>query len=70
MRRAIVYIDGFNLYYGIRSLNIPALKWLDVESLAKHFLRPHTQLEEVKYFTTIIKGDIEKANRQQIYLDA
>ena len=65
MRRAIVYIDGFNLYYGIRSLRNPTLKWLDVECLAKSFLRPDTHLEQVKYFTTMIKGDIEKVNRQQ-----
>ena len=70
MRRAIVYIDGFNLYYGIRSLNDPALKWLDVEYLAKSFLKPSTHLEEVKYFTTMITGDIEKVHRQKIYLDA
>ena len=70
MRRAIVYIDGFNLYYGIRSLRNPTLKWLDVECLAKSFLRPDTHLEQVKYFTTMIKGDIGKVNRQQIYLDA
>lgn len=70
MRRAIVYIDGFNLYYGIRSLNNPALKWLDVECLAKSFLKPSTHLEEVKYFTTMTTGDIEKEHRQKIYLDA
>ena len=70
MRKAIVYIDGFNLYYGIRSLKNPSLKWLDVECLAKSFLRTNTSLEQVKYFTTMIKGDVEKITRQQIYLDA
>lgn len=70
MRRAIVYIDGFNLYYGIRSLNNPALKWLDIERLAAGFLKPRTQLEAVKYFTAMTTGDIEKENRQKIYLEA
>lgn len=70
MRRAIVYIDGFNLYYGIRSLKKPALKWMDVELLAKSFLNPSTNLEEVKYFTAMTTGNIEKEHRQKIYLDA
>ena len=70
MRRAIVYIDGFNLYYGIRSLNNPALKWLDVERMAENFLKPPTQLEAVKYFTAMTTGDIGKGNRQKIYLEA
>lgn len=70
MRRAIVYIDGFNLYYGIRSLNNPALKWLDVERLAENFLKPPTQLEAVKYFTAMTTGNIGKENRQKIYLEA
>ena len=70
MRRAIVYVDGFNLYYGIRSLNNPALKWMDVELLANSFLNPSTNLEEVKYFTTMTTGNIGKEHRQKIYLDA
>lgn len=68
MKRAIVYIDGFNLYYGIRSLNNPILKWLNIEYFAKSFLAPNTCLEQVKYFTAMIKGDLDKMARQKLYL--
>ena len=70
MKKAIVYIDGFNLYYGIRSLNKPYLKWLDVQKLAESFLRGGSQLVQVKFFTAMITGNTEKCNRQKHYLEA
>lgn len=70
--RIFVYIDGFNLYYG--SLKHSANKWLDVLKLST-LLFPKDEIVKIKYFTAPIKvrvndADIDKPNRQQIYLRA
>jgi uncharacterized LabA/DUF88 family protein len=52
MKKAIVYIDGYNLYYSL--LRRSAYKWLDVVSLFKSLLKaqvPGAELVAVKYFT-------------------
>ncbi len=69
-KKAIVYIDGFNLYYGIRSIRKAHLKWLNVQTLAESFMEKGTELLAVKYFTTDIKGNKSDKVRQQVYLDA
>jgi len=54
--RVIVYIDGFNLYYGaVRAT--PALKWLDLESYCKH-LRPHDEIVSIRYFSALVDGPL------------
>ena len=64
--RVIVYIDGFNLYYGaIRGT--PSLKWLDLERFCR-YLRPHDDLRLVRYFSALVDGNA-KAN-QEAYLQA
>ena len=70
MKKVIVYIDGFNLYYGIRSTGKTTLKWLDVEKLAHGFLRPNTHLEQVKYFTAMVNVRENEPPRQKLYLQA
>jgi len=69
-KNAIVYVDGFNLYYGIlkRSKN----KWLDLEKLCK-FYYPKYNIIKINYFTALVKerkGDKESPISQQIYLRA
>jgi len=64
--RVIVYIDGFNLYYGAVR-DTPSLKWLDLERFCRH-LRPHDDLRLVRYFSALIDGRT-KAN-QEAYLRA
>ena len=70
MKKVMVYIDGFNLYYGIRSTGKTTLKWLDVEKLACGFLRPDARLEQVKYFTAMVKVRKGTIHRQKLYLRA
>lgn len=71
-KRAIVYIDGFNLYYGIVALKTPALKWLDIGRLARDIVEPYPQvgLERVKYFTAMVLSDVAKLQRQKIFHSA
>jgi uncharacterized LabA/DUF88 family protein len=63
--RAIVYIDGFNLYYGV--LKFSKDKWLDIERLFT-MLRPHDQLQKIRYFTALSSGG--KSQDQLAYLRA
>lgn len=73
MERVIVYVDGFNLYYGLKSRKWRRYYWLDLRRLAERLLRPGQQLETVHYFTTRVVGepnDPGKPTRQNSYLEA
>jgi len=66
----IVYIDGFNLYYG--AVKNTTHKWLDLCALCDHLL-PRNTVIKIKYFTAVVNNtpsDRHKANRQQTYLRA
>lgn len=67
--RAIVYVDGFNLYYSIR---YTPYRWLDLLALSRQLL-PSLQIEKVKYFTALVKPqpeDPDARTRQEAYLRA
>lgn len=70
-RRAIAYIDGYNLYYGL--LKGTQYKWLDLWAFARALLLPDIELVGVKYFTAPIRTypyDLAASDRQKIYLQA
>jgi len=76
--RAIVYIDGFNLYFGLRAGTVKHEKqkripkksyWLDVQKLSERIVK-HNELVAVKYFTARIKGNQTKQHRQNTFLNA
>ena len=71
--RVTVYIDGFNLYYGMRSKGWHRYYWLNVQSLAQHLLKPGQSLIGTKYFTSRVSStprDPNKSDRQNAYLEA
>jgi hypothetical protein len=68
--RVGVYIDGFNLYYGVRAATGRRFLWLDVEKLARELLRPHQTLESVTYFTSRVRSPADSHHRQTTYLEA
>jgi uncharacterized LabA/DUF88 family protein len=68
--RVLVYIDGFNLYFGITSAGLNHCKWLDLVSLAKDLLKPSQKLVGVKYFTSRVSNDPDKQKRQTTYIEA
>ena len=73
MDRVIAYVDGFNLYYGLRAKGWRRLYWLDVHRLAENLLKPGQRLVRVHYFTARITsrpGDEGTRTRQSTYLDA
>jgi hypothetical protein len=65
-----VYIDGFNLYFGIRGSGLGRLLWLDLVMLSKNLIRPHQTLTAVRYFTARIMRPEAKRRRQNAHLDA
>jgi hypothetical protein len=69
--RTIVYVDGFNLYYGC--LKGSPNRWLDLGALCGRVLRDDADIVAIKYFTARVKprpGNPHQAQRQQIYLRA
>jgi uncharacterized LabA/DUF88 family protein len=71
-RRVIVYIDGFNVYFGLRESGMKALYWLEYPSLAKSLVKTLTNAELVatKYFTSRIDSPEDKRIRQKDYIEA
>lgn len=66
--KTIVYVDGFNLYYG--AVKRTPYKWLNIRALCE-FLLPKNQVIGIKYFTALVTArpnDPDQSNRQQIYL--
>ena len=73
MQRVAVYIDGFNLYYGLRSKGWRRYYWLDLRRMAKSLLQPDQELAMVRYFTARAlpePQDPGKVLRQQTFLEA
>jgi hypothetical protein len=51
--RTIVYVDGYNLYYGL--LRKSPHKWLDLYSLFQNHVLDQADVLEVRYYTAPIK---------------
>ncbi len=70
MERVISYVDGYNLYYGLRDQKMQRFYWLNIQKLAQQFIKPHQTLISTKYFTTVVKTPESKRLRQMEFLDA
>ncbi|HET6385083.1 MAG TPA: NYN domain-containing protein, partial [Armatimonadota bacterium] len=69
MKKTNVYIDGFNLYYGIRKT---PYRWLDPLQLCQRILHGRN-IHRLRYFTARVKArgpDNSIIRRQQTYLRA
>lgn len=75
-KRAIVYLDGYNFYYGC--LRNGEHKWLDIVQLFKGILHahdPNIELIKVKYFTSpalarYARHGVESEQSQTVYHNA
>lgn len=69
-QRTIVYVDGFNLYFGVLKAR-PNLKWFDIPSFMDNIRRGDI-VTKVKYFTAIVDPDEEtlRQARQKLYIQA
>jgi len=70
MDRVVVYIDGFNLYFGIIERGWRRYLWLDLDALAHRLLQPKQSLIATKYFTARVRDDKGKIHRQSTFLQA
>lgn len=70
MKRVIAYIDGFNLYYGLRSNKWKRFYWLNLQKMVGHLLKPDQELVYTKYFTSIVNRPERKYKRQAVFLEA
>lgn len=68
-KRVIVYVDGFNFYYGLKNPKWKKYYWLDIVKLFESFIRPDQELVSVKYFSAIPIG-ANKAKRQNAFFQA
>jgi uncharacterized LabA/DUF88 family protein len=75
-RRIGVYVDGYNLYYGGKTLvGNRSWKWLDIRKLVgthipKSEAWKNSKIIRIVYFTAEVTNSPETLNRQQAYLQA
>jgi uncharacterized LabA/DUF88 family protein len=73
MNRVFTYIDGFNLYFGLRSRGWRRYYWLNLHQLSLALLKPGQQLDAVHYFTARIRANgrnVDDVRRQSLYIEA
>jgi len=70
MQKIITYIDGFNLYFGLKEKGWKRYYWLNLVALSKSLLKPGQKLLKVKYFTSRISIPPDKAKRQLEFIEA
>ena len=70
--KTIIYIDGYNLYYGL--LRRSPHKWLDLYTLFQSHVLQDVDVLEVRYYTAPVlarmSDDTESPQRQRTYLQA
>lgn len=66
----MVYVDGFNMYFGMMEAGFSHCRWLNIKVLAEKLLQPNQELAEVKYFTARVANNPDKQKRQGTYLEA
>jgi hypothetical protein len=64
-RRVIAYVDGFNLYFGLRSRGWRRYYWLNLQEMVHRLLLPAQDLVLVRYFTARIRGPRPSQNPDQ-----
>jgi len=72
MQRVACYIDGFNLYFGLKSKGWRKYYWLDLVAMSQAMLKPGQHLEHCHYFTARVSsgGQSQSSRRQLVWLEA
>ena len=68
--KVYAYIDGFNLYFGLKEKEWRQYYWLNVHRLSQSLLRFNQQLVVSKYFTSRVIDSPSKQKRQLTYIEA
>ena len=70
IERVFVYVDGFNLYFGMVEAGFENCKRLDINNLVSSLLKPNQELLQIKYFTSRVGNNPDKQKRQTTYIEA
>ncbi|MGO9658731.1 MAG: NYN domain-containing protein [Acidimicrobiales bacterium] len=70
MTQVLAYVDGFNLYHGLKARHGRRYLWLDLEGLVRRLLKPGQVLAGITYFTASVRNDPAALARQNAYLSA
>lgn len=70
VRQVTAYIDGFNLYNGVKERYGRKYLWLDLEDMVNRLLQQDQVFNRVKYFTSRVRNDEQSLFRQRTYLHA
>lgn len=70
VKRVIAYIDGYNLYWGIKDARLRRFLWLDLQQMVREFLLERQALVATKYFTSRVTEPQDSVRRQSAYIDA
>jgi uncharacterized LabA/DUF88 family protein len=68
-KRVIIYIDGFNFYFGLKSKNWKKYYWLDIVAFFSEFIKDYQELVEVNYFSAP-SIETDKNKRQSLFFSA
>ncbi len=69
--RTVIYIDGFNFYYG--AVKGTSCKWLDLKAMCQNILKPHHRIDSIVYCTALVnsrKDNPDAPLRQATYIKA
>ena len=75
-KTTIVYVDALNFFGGAfqdvsAQNNVPRkFRWLDLRLLLEKALPKDCQMTEIKYFTSLIRGDDGSVDAQSTYFSA
>ena len=69
-QRVIIYVDGFNFYFGLKNKKWRKYYWLDLVKFFSQFMRPHQELVEVNYFSAVPNNNKGKKDRQDLFFSA
>jgi uncharacterized LabA/DUF88 family protein len=64
------YIDGFNLYFGLKSTGWKKYYWLNLQTMLENLLNAHQQLIFTTYFTSRVSYPPDKQRRQSTFIEA
>jgi len=71
LNRLVFYIDGFNLYFGLKERGWRKYYWLNLQDMCFKLTRPGQKIVKIRYFTAHInKANEAKRKRQLAYLEA
>ena len=68
--RTMVYIDGFNLYFGMRARGWKKYYWMDIGRFGHEIATGTCDLVGVKYFTARVARPADQVARQNTFLEA